>query len=140
MTNDPMTAPTRTVIVKAGYRRERLPGNILIMRLLDSQRESLDAWYEDCCKCMSAWRPGRRLRYLHDIRHAEYITPYATERVIRVLAKMRQLPVTDGRGAILLQTPALGSVLGTFFKRRTYANWQVQFFNDEHEAIRWLEW
>lgn len=128
----------RTVIEKAGYRRQRMLGGILILRLLDAEVQTVDAWYEDCNKLMSHWQPGQRLRYLHDIRQAESVTPHNTDRVARVLRRMRHIPVTDGRGAILLNNSALAGLLGTFFKRRSHANWQIQFFSDEDEAIHWL--
>ncbi|HRE49488.1 MAG TPA: hypothetical protein PLD47_17315 [Aggregatilineales bacterium] len=132
------TFPPRTVIAHAGYRRERLPGEVVAMRLLDARRETLDTWFADCHKVMSAWRPGRRLRYLHDIRGAERVTPYATDKVIRVLRQMRYLPVTDGRGAILLTNDAVAALLASFFKRRPYANWHIHFFTAEEDALRWL--
>ncbi len=128
----------RTVLQKNGYMRQRLPGGILILRLLDGRAETLDAWFEDCNKLMSRWQPGQRLRYLHDIRRAEHVTPYATDRVARVIRRMRQAPLTDGRGAILLNNLTLASVLGGFFRRRSLAHWQVHFFTDEAEALRWL--
>jgi hypothetical protein len=129
---------SRVVIEKEGYRRQRLPGGTLILRLLDGRPETIDAWYDDCQKIMSAWRPGRRLRYLHDIRNAETITPFALDRVLNVLRRMRKLPISDGRGAILTRSSQVAGLLTTFLKRRRYANWQIQFFNDEVEALRWL--
>ena len=129
---------SRVVIEKAGYRRQRLSGGTLILRLLDGRPETIAAWYDDCQKIMSAWRPGRRLRYLHDICNAETITPFAVDRVVNVLRRMRKLPISDGRGAILTRSPQVAGLLSTFLKRRRYANWQIQFFNDEAEALRWL--
>lgn len=131
-------ASARTIIEQAGYRRERLPGGILTLRLLDGRKETIAAWHEDCTKIMSAWRPDQRLRYLHNIRHAERVTPFATERVIAVLRRMRALPVTDGKGAIVLTNPTLAALLGSFFKRRSYGNWQIQFFRTEDDALHWL--
>ena len=128
----------RTVIENAGYRRQRATGGILILRLLDSRRETVDAWFEDCEKLICHWRADQPLRYLHDIREAEQVTPHATERVARILRRMRHIPVGDGRGAILLNNQTLAALLGTFFKRRPHVNWQIQFFYDEAEALRWL--
>jgi hypothetical protein len=128
----------RTVVEKAGYRRERLPGSIVALRLLDARPETIDAWYEDCSKLMAHWQQGQRLRYLHDIRQAEQVTPHAMERVARVLRQMRYTPVTDGRGAILMNNQTLAGLLRTFFRRRAHANWQIRFFSDEAEAMRWL--
>jgi hypothetical protein len=130
--------PPRTVIAKAGYRRERWPGGILVMRLLDNQTETIDAWFEDCQLNMSAWRVGRRLRYLHDIRSAEHITAYSTERVTRVLRVMRHTEVSDAKGAVLLKTEAIGTLLSSFLRRRAYEPWQIQFFTDELAALGWL--
>jgi hypothetical protein len=128
----------RTIIEKAGYRREHLPGHIVALRLLDGRPETIEAWYEDCSKLMSHWQREDRLRYLHDVRRAEQVTPHAMERVARVLRQMRYIPVTDGRGAILMNNVTLAGLLRTFFRRRAHANWQIRFFNDEAEAIRWL--
>ncbi len=128
----------RTVVEKAGYRRERLPGSVVVLRLLDARPETIDAWFEDCNKLMSRWERGQRLRYLHDIRQAEQVTPHAMERVVRVLRRMRHIPVSDGRGAILLGNPTVAGLLRTFFRRRAHANWQIRFFDDEGQALRWL--
>ena len=123
---------------KGGYVRERRLGGIIILRVMDSEPQTIDAWYEDCNKLMSRWQPDQKLLYLHDIRGAERITPHATDRVARILRRMRYMPVGDSRGAILLTNPTIRSLLETFFKRRPRANWQIRFFTDEAEALRWL--
>jgi hypothetical protein len=51
---------------------------------------------------------------------------------------MRNTPVTDGRGAIVLNNSTIASLLSTFFKRRPQVNWTIQFFTDEVDALRWL--
>jgi hypothetical protein len=130
--------PRRIVVQRPGYERERLPGDIFILRLHDARSESVDAWYEDCNKLMSRWLPGQHLRYLHDIRAAESVTPHAMDRVARVLRRMRNTPVTDGHGAIVLNNGVVASLLATFFKRRPHANWQIRFFDKEDLAVRWL--
>ncbi|MCC7446940.1 MAG: hypothetical protein IT324_05950 [Anaerolineae bacterium] len=131
-------ATMRTVIAQAGYRRQRMLGGILILRLLDARPETIDAWYTDCNKLMTHWQTGQRLRYLQDIRQAEAVTPYSTDRVARVIRRMRHIPVTDARGAILVNSPALVTLLSTFFKRRSHNNWHIRFFHDESDALRWL--
>ncbi len=128
----------RTVIEKAGYSRQRLSGGIWALRLGDSRRETLEAWHDDCVRVMAAWRPEQRLRYLHDIRKAGQITPYAIENVARVLRRMRQRPVTDARGAILTDNPTLAGLLASFLRGSAYARWQICFFQDEAEALFWL--
>jgi hypothetical protein len=127
-----------TIIETAGYRRQRLPGGIWALRLADSRRETLAAWHDDCIKVMEAWRPEQRLRYLHDIREAGQVTPYAIEYVARVLRRMRQRPVTDARGAILTDNPTLADLLGSFLRGNAFARWQIHFFEDEDAAICWL--
>jgi len=131
-------ATIRMVIEQAGYRRQRMLGGILILRLLDSRPETIDAWYNDCNKLMAHWQPGQRLRYLQDIRQAESITPHSTDRVARVIRRMRHIPVNDARGAVLVNNPTLVALLGTFFKRRSQNNWHIRFFNDEADALCWL--
>ena len=129
----------RTIIHQSGYRRERLPGGIFVLRLQNADPETIDAWYEDCLRLMSRWETGQRLRYLHDIRGAEVVTPHTTDRVARILRRMREIPVSDGRGAILLNNQTIGSLLQGFFKRRPRANWEIRFFNEEERALRWLQ-
>lgn len=127
------------IIVEQGnYRREQLTSGIMVLRLLDDEPQTLEAWFEDCNNLMADWEPGQRLRYLHDIRGAERVTPRATDRVARVLKRMRNTPVTDGRGAIVLRNGMIASLLSTFFKRRPQVNWTIRFFDDEAEAINWL--
>ena len=128
----------RIVVQRPGYERERLPGDIYLLRLRDSRSESIEAWYEDCNKLMSRWLPDQRLRYLHDIRAAEQVTPRAMDRVARVLRRMRNTPVTDGHGAVVLNNGVVASLLATFLKRRPQANWQIKFFDNEDDAVHWL--
>jgi hypothetical protein len=128
----------RTVIAQAGYRRERLPDGTLVLRLLDARPETVEAWYQDCNRLMGSWRPGRRLRYVHDIRQAEYVTPFATERVARVLWRMRQIPVGDACGAILVHNPTLAALLDSFVRNLSAAGWRIRVFESEAEALTWL--
>jgi len=128
----------KLIIEHGNYRRERLPGGINILRLMDDDPDTLEAWFEDCNRLMTDWEPGQRLRYLHDIRGAERVTPRATDRVARILKRMRNTPVTDGRGAIVLKNGTIASLLSTFFRRRPQANWSIRFFEDESEALHWL--
>jgi hypothetical protein len=128
----------RTVIAQAGYRRERLPDGTLVLRLLDAHPETIDAWYQDCNRLMASWRPGRRLRYVHDIRNAEYVTPFATERVARIFWRMRQIPVDDACGAILMHNPTLAALLNSFVRNLSAAGWRIYVFESETDALRWL--
>lgn len=133
-----MSMTLRTIVEKKGYIRQRMNGGITILRVLEPTPEAIEAWYQDCNLFMSRWQPGQRLRYLHDVRSAERVTPYATERVTRVLKRMRTIPVSDGRGAILLNNASLASLLSPFLKPHPPAFWQIRFFSEEAEAFRWL--
>ena len=128
----------RTIVEKKGYQRQRMLGGVMILRLLEPTTEAIEAWYRDCNLFMSRWEPGQRLRYLHDIRQAERVTPFATDRVARVLKRMRTIPVNDGRGAILLNNAALANILTPFLKPHPPAYWQIRFFSEEADALRWL--
>ncbi len=126
------------IVDRPGYRRESTSNGIDILRLADSTPEAVEAWFEDCNQIMEGWTPSQRLRYLHDIRQAERVTPRAVDRVTRILHRMRLIPVGDARGAILTRNATLAGLLGTFLKRRPRANWQIRFFQDEAEALAWL--
>jgi hypothetical protein len=128
----------RTVVEKQGYQRQRMVGGVTILRVLEPTPTAIEAWYQDCTLFMSRWIPGQRLRYLHDIRRAERVTPFAIDRVTKVLKRMRTIPVSDGRGAILLNNPTLLNILSPFLKPHPPAYWQIRFFSDEAEALRWL--
>lgn len=128
----------RTILQRPGYIRQRMIGGITILRVMEPTPEAIQAWYEDCNQFMARWQNGQRLRYLHDIRRAERVTPFATEKVVRILKRMHRIPVSDGRGAILLHNANLMNLLTPFLKPHPPANWQIKFFSDEAEAIRWL--
>jgi len=128
----------RVILEKAGYQRIRVQGGVLILRLLDNSCETLDAWHADCVRLMASWQPGKRLRYLHDIRCAEQVTALSLERVMGVLHRMRGVPVSDAKGAVLVRNTTLASLMSSFFKRRRYSNWRIAFFDDEAAALRWL--
>lgn len=134
----PARPDIRTVLVTGGYMRQRQLGGTLILRLFDLQPSSIDAWYADCNGLMAHWARGRRLRYLHDIRRVQYVTPHALDRVTRVLSRMRVTPVSDGRGAILASHAPLMSLLQTTLKSRRFSTWNMRVFHDEDAALRWL--
>jgi hypothetical protein len=115
-----------------------MTGGIVVLRLLDSNPETIEAWYDDCNRLMEDWTPEKRLRYLHDIRQAERVTPRGLDHVTRVLHRMRLISVGDARGAILTRNATLAGLLGTFLKRRPRANWQIRFFQDEAKSLEWL--
>ena len=130
--------PPRTIRQEAGYIRQRAPGGIIILRIGDSRPETINAWYDDCLRLMAGWQPARQMRYLHDIRGAGLPTPYATDRVAQVLQRMRQIPVSDGRGAILVTNLTLARLLESVIKRRPRTNWHIRCMADEHGALAWL--
>lgn len=128
----------RTIHEQAGYARQRASGGVIVLRLNDSRPETLEAWRDDCLRIMATWRGANRLRYLHDIRGAQHMTPYNIECVASVLRHMRGIPVQDGRGAVLHSNVGLATVLGGFLNRRRFAGWRIRFFTEEPEALRWL--
>lgn len=128
----------RIIVEEAGYQRSRLPNGIFVLRVSDARPATLQAWFEDCNKLMSRWQAEQPLRYIHDIRGAEQLTPHGIDYVSQVLRRMRYIPVNDGRGAIVLNNTTIATMLAPFFKRRPTANWQVRFFRDDQEAVRWL--
>jgi hypothetical protein len=128
----------RLMVKKAGYSRVRLADSTVILRLEDAESATLQAWFEDCNRLMSYWQPEAPLRYIHDIRGAEVLTPYAVDYVTRVLRRMRYTWVQDGRGAIILNNASIAALLTTFFKQRPFSNWEIRFFRDEAEALRWV--
>ena len=134
----PMRPDVRTVLVTGGYIRQRQLGGTLILRLLDLNAVTIDAWYADCNGLMTHWGRGKRLRYLHDIRQVQHVTPHALDRVTRILSRMRVTPVSDGRGAILANHAPLVSLLQTTLKSRRFSTWNMRIFHDEDAALRWL--
>lgn len=128
----------RTVLHQAGYVRQRQLGGTYILRLLDHDSTTIDAWFADCNGLMRTWGRGKRLRYLHDIRQAERITPHGIDRATRVLERMRNIPVSDGRGAVLAQNPAVIGILQMTLRSRRYSVWDIRIFQDETTALRWL--
>jgi hypothetical protein len=120
------------------YSREELSGDIVALRLLDSEPATLDAWYEECTTLMSGWTPDRRLRYLHDVRSAEALKPHSIDRVTKVLKSVSRSDVQDGRGAILLNNKAVATTLNSVVRYYISNKWQIRCFSDEAEALRWL--
>ena len=115
-----------------------MPGDVVALRLLDSEAETIDAWYAECTALTAGWARDQRLRYLHDVRNAEALRPHSIDRVTKVLKSVGASDVQNGRGAILLNSSTvaatLNSVVGYYIRNR----WQIRCFGDEAEAIRWL--
>jgi hypothetical protein len=138
LSNTDLPYPPRTLRQEAGYTRQRAAGGIIILRVTDPRIETINAWYKDCLHLMASWTATCSLRYLHDIRGAGLPTPYATDCVARVLHYMRHIPVSDGRGAILVNDSTLARLLESVINRRSRADWQVRCLSNETEAMLWL--
>jgi hypothetical protein len=135
----PSTASTSSRAASAGRcLREQLPGDIVALRLFDSEPETLDAWYEECTTLMSGWAPDRRLRYLHDVRNAEALKPHSIDRVTKILKSVASNQAQDGRGAVLLNNKSVATTLNSVVRYYISNKWQIRCFSDEAEAVRWL--
>jgi hypothetical protein len=120
------------------YLREDMPGDIVALRLLDSERSTIDTWYEECTALMSGWARDQRLRYLHDVRHAESLKPHSIDRVTKILKGVGRSDVRNGRGAILLNNATVAATLNGVVRHYIGNQWQIRCFSDEAEALRWL--
>jgi len=137
-TVDNAPADMRVIVQQDGYIRQRQLGGTHVLRLLNPDITTIDAWFTDCTGLMRDWGRGKRLRYLHDIRSAEKMTPHAIDRAARILELMRVTPVSDGRGAVLANNAAVIAILQTTLRTRRYSTWQIRVFQDEAIALRWL--
>lgn len=127
-----------SAVERASFVRQELPGGIVVLRLRDSEPDTLDAWYTECTRQMAAWTSEGRLRYLHDVRAAEALKAHSIDRVTRVLKGVGASPARDGRGAILLDNRAVAATLDSVVSRYVGGKWQVRCFSDETQAIGWL--
>ena len=128
----------QSAVERGSFTCSELPGDVVALRLLDSEPDTLDAWYTESARQMSEWTPERRLRYLHDVRRADALKAHSIDRVLRVLKAVGRNDARDGRGAVLLGNRTVAATLDGVVSRYVTNHWRIRCFADEAEAIRWL--
>ncbi len=121
-----------------GFDKEILEGGITIYRSKSSDRDVVDAWYDDVAVVFrQSLEQGRPVRLMYDVRHIGLVTPYAIQRS----EELERLAVTDDwRVATLVGTAFLANMVNYVISVSLMPEMRARsrVFSDEAEALAWL--
>jgi len=118
--------------------KEILEGGITVYRAKSSDRDVVDAWYDDVAEVFrQSLEQGRPARLMYDVRHIGLVTPYAIQRS----EDLERLAVTkDWRVATLVGTAFLANMVNYVISVSLLPEMRAKsrVFSDEAEALAWL--
>ena len=121
-----------------GFEKQVLEDGITIYRAQSSDREVVDAWYDDIAVVFSqSFEQGRPVRLVYDVRNIGLVTPYAIQRA----EELEKLAVTDDwRVATLVGTAFLANMVNYVISVSLLPEMRTKsrVFSDEAEALAWL--
>jgi len=121
-----------------GFEKQVLEGGITIYRAQSSDREVVDAWYDDVAVVFSqSFEQGRPVRLVYDVRNIGLVTPHAIQRA----EELEKLAVTDDwRVATLVGTAFLANMVNYVISVSLLPEMRSKsrVFSDEAEALAWL--
>jgi hypothetical protein len=121
-----------------GFDKEILEGGITVYRSKSSDREVVDAWFDDVATVFSqSLEQGRPVRLVYDLRNIGLVTPYAIQRS----EELERLAVTDDwRVATLVGTAFLANMVNYVISVSLMPAMRSKsrVFSDEAEALAWL--
>jgi hypothetical protein len=120
------------------FEKEILEDGITIYRSQASDRDVVDAWYDDVAVVFAqSLEQGRPVRLIYDVRNVGLITPYAIQRA----EELERLAVTDDwRVATLVGTAFLANMVNYVISVSLLPEMRSKsrVFSDEAEALAWL--
>jgi hypothetical protein len=121
-----------------GFEKQVLEDGITIYRAQSSDREVVDAWYDDIAGVFSqSFEQGRPVRFVYDVRNIGLVTPHAIQRA----EELEKLAVTDDwRVATLVGTAFLANMVNYVISVSLLPEMRSKsrVFSDEAEALAWL--
>jgi len=121
-----------------GFDKEILEDDITIYRCRSSDREFVEAWYDDVAAVFAqSLEQGRPVRLMYDLRNVGLVTPYAIQRS----EELERLAVTDDwRVATLVGTAFLANMVNYVISVSLMPDMRARshVFSDEAEALAWL--
>jgi hypothetical protein len=117
--------------------REWLLGKtIVVYKVTDAHRESIDTWAEACAVDITNWPGDRPVLIIHDLSaRGIALTPYARERS-QPLMDMR--PEAKGRIALVLPGNIAASLIQLFVRSPKKAPRARHAFSSREKALEWL--
>jgi hypothetical protein len=126
------------IMAGKGFEKQVLEDRITIYRSQSSDREVVDAWYDDVAVVFSqSLKQGWPVRLMYDVRNIGLVTPYAIQRA----EELERLAVTDDwRVATLVGTAFLANMVNYVISVSLLPEMRSKsrVFSDEAEALAWL--
>ncbi len=115
---------------------------IIELRVGNSQRVSIDAWYNEVVEIVTTWPDDKPYRVLHNAEKI-FFSQYFRKQAEAISAKTVEIRGTDYpiNIAILMADNPTSQLIRLFMKRfleKTYDAWQVKLFTKHDEALEWL--
>jgi hypothetical protein len=120
------------------YRQWIHDNQIVVYKILDGSRESVDTWVNTVVEILKATPPERPYLAVYDIASVLTMTPYARQRSQEIVNAGLHL---EGRYALVLSSSVVAQVIRLFVRReidRQNRRFARGFFKTQQEAIQWL--
>jgi hypothetical protein len=111
---------------------------IVVYRIQDIHRETVDAWANAVTEDVNNWSPNRPLLNMHDFTAIETLSfsPYVASRA-RALTSLA--PNHAGRTALVMQKSLVSTIIYLFLKSQQNKVRPRKIFTDAREGLAWLK-
>lgn len=138
MTNQSLTENLQNGVIRIRYPQHGMTE----LFVENSQRASIDGWYNAVIDLVTNWPTDQPYRVLHNAQNV-FFSPYFRKRAEEVSAETVEIRGKDFKVniAILMADNPTSHLIRLFLRRfleKNYASWQVKLFNNHAEAITWL--
>lgn len=125
------------------YRTRIEDDRIILYKVSDAKRASVDAWANGIRESYESWDNSRPYLAVYDFSVIFALSPYSRERVKELVELAKKLEI-KGAYAIVLGNNLVSFALQLFVRReldQQNRNFVRQFFDSREQAIEWLkEW
>ena len=121
------------------YRTRLENDRIIVYKVLDSSRQSVDAWADGILDLYKDWDPENLYLAVYDLSAVVALSPYARKRTREIVDSSMHL---QGRYGVVLSNSLVSFAINLFVRReldRTNRNFIREFFATREEAIEWLK-
>lgn len=122
------------------YRKWVDDRKIVIYKVLNATRRSVDAWADGILETYNTWDTTQPYLAIYDMTAVLTMTPYARIRIHELVetAKSKQI---KGRYGIVITNFMISNIIRLFVRReldRQNSDFVREFFSDQDAALEWL--
>ena len=120
------------------YRQWRFDRRLVVYKLLDSSRETVDTWVKSVIDVLKEVPTTQPFLAIYDVSDVLALTPYARKRSMDIVTAAQH---HQGAYALVLSNAIVSNVMRLFVRREidpTNRRFVSQFFHRDSEAQTWI--